>query len=591
MNMLRTGFAITAIYGYFRLFAQFAFLEGSALGEDAGHGLKILMAAMGLGGVLGCVLTPRLVETFGARTLLRIGFLVCGFTALVTLAGTLRQTVSPRRAGLVAGLGTGLAYAFCNISAFFQATWQWQTGAVVLLAGLAAVFVPTVPRNNDFGPPKSASTPTIPRQFWFIVFLFLSLVWLDSAAFYIIQHTAVLKKATWGSDLLWRNAALHFFGALAAGLALDRGWLLRVLLPALALLSVASQWVGQPAFAALSGWLYPLGVSLYSVALVVYPGCLSGARTSREALPLAARLFGLAGWIGSALGVGMAANLHLVPPWFVFAVWLGAAAVLCHRFRLPGRHPAVVLVVLSALLAWSLATPPSTNASPVSRGQAVYLSEGCIHCHSRYVRPRTADELLWGPSRSIPKILQDAPVLIGNRRQGPDLLQVGLRRSPKWMELHFLHPQLLSPGSVMPPYLRLWDDDRGADLIAFLTNTTPEEWSSRLETIAAWTPSDPPPAEGATLFALHCAACHGEAGRGDGPLARHFQRPPANLNAGPFLFSNPAPNGPPLRETLARIAKFGLPGTDMPGHETLTDAEVLGLAEHLLSLRSSPHAP
>ena len=36
--------------------------------------------------------------------------------------------------------------------------------------------------------------------------LFTALVWMDSAAFFIIQHSAELKSGTWGDRMLWRNA-------------------------------------------------------------------------------------------------------------------------------------------------------------------------------------------------------------------------------------------------------------------------------------------------------------------------------------------------------------------------------------------------
>ena len=35
----------------------------------------------------------------------------------------------------------------------------------------------------------------------------------------------------------------------------------------------------------------------------------------------------------------------------------------------------------------------------------------------------------------------------------------------------------------------------------------------------------------------------------------------------------------------ARLIKYGLPGTDMPGHETLSDAEILALTARVLELR------
>ena len=48
-------------------------------------------------------------------------------------------------------------------------------------------------------------------------------------------------------------------------------------------------------------------------------------------------------------------------------------------------------------------------------------------------------------------------------------------------------------------------------------------------------PINPVPADavslqrGKILYSIHCALCHGESGHGEGPLARYFARPPANL--------------------------------------------------------------
>jgi hypothetical protein len=36
---------------------------------------------------------------------------------------------------------------------------------------------------------------------------------------------------------------------------------------------------------------------------------------------------------------------------------------------------------------------------------------------------------------------------------------------------------------------------------------------------------------------------------------------------------------------IARAIKFGLPGTDMPGHEVLEDGQVLALKDYVLELR------
>ena len=35
--------------------------------------------------------------------------------------------------------------------------------------------------------------------------------------------------------------------------------------------------------------------------------------------------------------------------------------------------------------------------------------------------------------------------------------------------------------------------------------------------------------DGSTLYRTYCASCHGTGGRGDGPVAQHLKKPPANL--------------------------------------------------------------
>lgn len=37
----------------------------------------------------------------------------------------------------------------------------------------------------------------------------------------------------------------------------------------------------------------------------------------------------------------------------------------------------------------------------VALGRQVYISEGCIHCHSQFVRPVGADVMLWGDRKSV----------------------------------------------------------------------------------------------------------------------------------------------------------------------------------------------
>jgi len=225
------------------------------------------------------------------------------------------------------------------------------------------------------------------------------------------------------------------------------------------------------------------------------------------------------------------------------------------------------------------------ESGAAERGRRVYLAEGCIHCHSQYIRPGSQDEALWGAASRAEDVRMGEPVLIGNRRQGPDLSTVGARRSVAWLRAHFLHPRLLVPNSSMPSYAPLFVNGRGEDLIAYLQSTG-VGWI-RAGNAADWSPAKPADAAqaptGQRLFADLCTACHGVAGRGDGPLAGGLSKPPVNLVAGPFVWTA---GTEALELRAARVVKFGILGTDMAGHEVLTDAEVQALTQWLLHLRA-----
>ena len=198
-------------------------------------------------------------------------------------------------------------------------------------------------------------------------------------------------------------------------------------------------------------------------------------------------------------------------------------------------------------------------------------------------RPGSPDEKIWGPARGVKDVLAGEPVLIGNRRQGPDLTNVGARRSEAWLKVHFLNPQLLAPDSSMPSYAHLFQDGRGEDLVRYLRLSGIESIGTLMAESSRWKPEGRAEGfDGKALYAANCAACHGALGGGNGPLAFHFTRPPANLIDGPFVWTAA---GDDLDLRLARVIKFGVPGADMPGHETLRDGEVLALKNYVLGLR------
>lgn len=105
---------------------------------------------------------------------------------------------------------------------------------------------------------------------------------------------------------------------------------------------------------------------------------------------------------------------------------------------------------------------------------------------------------------------------------------------------------------------------------------------------------------GESVYATYCAACHGPAARGDGPLASSMTRKPANLteiarrNGGPF------PSDLVFRIIDGRQPVRGHGGPDMPawgdvfkksrdaGDEERVKAVIQSLVDYLESLQSRP---
>jgi len=341
---------------------------------------------------------------------------------------------------------------------------QTPAGQAWVAVGFAGVGMLAVPRGVDWrGRSQAAIFP-----WWGALGVFGALVWLDSAAFFIIQHVPDFKADTWGDGMLWRNAALHFAVAVGTGWWLARAGARCVPVVAWGLLALAALAVNAVATRSLAGWWYPAGVSLYATALVAWPGWFSGVDGPRPAAWHAAVLFAVAGWLASANGIGMAQSLNRVPPTFVAAA--GVVVICVAVFSNSGNRRGVVAVAAVGVAAGLGAA--ADGGKPVAltaagRGRLVYLAEGCIHCHSQYVRPGSKDEDVWGSARAVEDVRSGVPVLIGNRRQGPDLATVGARRSAAWLRAHFLNPQQFVPGSAMPCYAHLFADGRGEALIAY----------------------------------------------------------------------------------------------------------------------------
>ena len=211
---------VAATYFYFLLFAEFALLRLAERVAPPGWSLRAVMALLGVGGVAGSFLaanwyvparlSSRLAAMFGGCALAALLALVPGSAWLVlpavalaglslgaltvTLATGLNRLLPRGRLGLACGLGTGLAYAACNLPWIFQASAQIQTAmaATVAIAG-ALVTCRLQPAEATYALDHDDTSRL--RVLW--IAMLALLVWLDSAAFYIIQHTPRLKEVTW----------------------------------------------------------------------------------------------------------------------------------------------------------------------------------------------------------------------------------------------------------------------------------------------------------------------------------------------------------------------------------------------------------
>jgi cytochrome c oxidase cbb3-type subunit 2 len=122
---------------------------------------------------------------------------------------------------------------------------------------------------------------------------------------------------------------------------------------------------------------------------------------------------------------------------------------------------------------------PYTSAQ--LRGRAVYISNGCVYCHSQ--QPRAKDfapdtQRGWGRPTVAGDYAYDEPHLLGTMRTGPDLMNIGVRQpSEAWHLGHLYQPRAYVPGSIMPAYPFLFEaklkPDAGEVLLALPPGTAP----------------------------------------------------------------------------------------------------------------------
>lgn len=283
-----------------------------------------------------------------------------------------------------------------------------------------------------------------------------------------------------------------------------------------------------------------------------------------------------------------------------------------------GYWPKRVLDAEARAMAPAAALPLSASEE---RGRAIYAREGCAYCHTQQVRYLDSDEARFGAPTLAWETRFDYPHLWGTRRIGPDLARAGGNHTDDWHYQHFFAPRSVVSLSVMPAYPGLFDGastrprQDARDLVAYLNSlgrarelAAPEGEAHAREAcncaddemmqMAFHGPLNASPARtrrsrdvptlpqtadaaaGQSLYADHCASCHGARGEGNGPGAAGLSPAPANLADHEY--------------TAARVAQAlwnGVSGTAMPAWRDHAPADLASLVAVVRGLHAAAQDP
>jgi len=151
-------------------------------------------------------------------------------------------------------------------------------------------------------------------------------------------------------------------------------------------------------------------------------------------------------------------------------IFSGILAVFALSFAVLAMAPAIQLNGLQPKVDEDLGDIYPIDVSGVqAEGRAVYVSEGCVACHTEQVRDSSEGADIargWGERRTVARdYIYEKPVLLGYMRFGPDLTNIGTRKDPDdpekysvtWHYMHLYNPQATSPGTNMPSYKFLFE--------------------------------------------------------------------------------------------------------------------------------------
>lgn len=194
-------------------------------------------------------------------------------------------------------------------------------------------------------------------------------------------------------------------------------------------------------------------------------------------------IFGLLGWI---VGQGLGDAGDIIQVLGIGVLTLTTLTCIVH-FQVTGRKwgewyeklignwiPFTVLTFLAVFIGGAIQIIPTLAVQRVKNledrvqvpytplelaGRDIYVSEGCYNCHSQMIRTIVPDVRRYGDYSRLGESIYDHPFQWGSKRTGPDLAREGGVRNNIWHYDHMHNPQEISPGSIMPPYPWLLEQD------------------------------------------------------------------------------------------------------------------------------------
>lgn len=156
------------------------------------------------------------------------------------------------------------------------------------------------------------------------------------------------------------------------------------------------------------------------------------------------------------------------------AIWHPAKGEFWHQ-RILERKP--LAITIFALIAVSIGgmiemiptfmiksnVPTISSVKPYTplelQGRDIYVREGCYVCHTQMIRPFRSEIERYGEYSKAGEFVYDHPHQWGSKRTGPDLHRVGGKYPDSWHYNHMEDPTSMSPGSIMPRYGWLLEND------------------------------------------------------------------------------------------------------------------------------------